>query len=63
MSSSLKTYQVVEFDRDYRIETRRFTLKFSSAKEAEQWAKDASWMGYEYFVKSKEGEGHYGRRD
>ena len=42
------THVVVEFDRDYRTVTDTEFKDFPSNEEADKYAKDKSWTGYDY---------------
>lgn len=48
------THVIVEFDRDYRVVTDTELKDFSSNEEANSYAKDKSWTGYEYYALTRE---------
>lgn len=43
-----RTHVIVEFDRDYRTVTDTEFKDFPSNEDAEKYAKDKSWTGYDY---------------
>jgi hypothetical protein len=48
--TAIDTYTIVEVDRDYRVVTGVETKVFESKEAAEQYAREKSWTGYDYYV-------------
>lgn len=49
----MKTFTIIEFDRDYRRVSDTLYKSFNDLTEAEQWCKDNSWTGHLYWVDVK----------
>ena len=46
----MKSFDIVEVDKDYNTVSRIFTMQFADLKEADEWCRNESWTGYFYFV-------------
>lgn len=48
------THVIAELDRDYRVVTDTFYMKFNSDEEAEAYCREKSWTGFSYYAYTKE---------